>query len=174
VVFRPMPGFDGYCVGSDGSAWSRRTKAGTIGSGWAQLTPSPQTGGYPRITPCRGGRDYGRYVHILVLEAFFGPCPPGMEACHVGVADRTCNRIANLRWGTRLDNAADRDRHGNTRKGERHHRAKLTVEQVAEIKPKLNRGDTQRRLAREHGMSLSSINFIHIGRNWRDIQPAAI
>lgn len=50
------------------------------------------------------------YVHRLVLEAFVGPCPDGMEACHNnGVQDD--NRVENLRWDTHLSNIIDRDTH---------------------------------------------------------------
>jgi hypothetical protein len=58
-------------------------------------------------------------VHNLVLEAFVGPCPEGMEACHLNdVPDD--NRLANLRWGTRSDNMRDRVRNG------KHHNANKT------------------------------------------------
>lgn len=50
-------------------------------------------------------------VHRLVLEAFVGPCPPGMEARHILVRDVTDNRLVNLAWGTRFENAQDRKRH---------------------------------------------------------------
>ena len=51
------------------------------------------------------------YVHRLVLEAFVGPCPEGMEACHNnGVPDD--NRVENLRWDTRSANRLDRVAHG--------------------------------------------------------------
>jgi len=43
-------------------------------------------------------------VHRLVLETFSGPCPEGMECMHLnGIADD--NRVENLRWGTRSENA---------------------------------------------------------------------
>lgn len=51
------------------------------------------------------------YVHRLVLEAFVGPCPPGMEGCHWNdVPDD--NRLSNLRWATKSANRFDRVRNG--------------------------------------------------------------
>ena len=48
---------------------------------------------------------------VAVLEAFVGPCPPGLEACHGNdVADD--NRLENLRWDTRTENQLDRVRNG--------------------------------------------------------------
>jgi hypothetical protein len=50
-------------------------------------------------------------VHTLVLKAFTGPRPLGMDGCHNedNLAD---NRISNLRWDTRRENALDTQRHG--------------------------------------------------------------
>ena len=50
------------------------------------------------------------YVHRLVLEAFVGPAPDGMEACH-NDGDPTNNRLDNLRWDTRSANNTDAVRH---------------------------------------------------------------
>jgi hypothetical protein len=58
-------------------------------------------------------------VHHLVLEAFVGPRPAGHEAAH-GDGDKTNNALANLRWATPKENAADRYRHGTVLFGTRH------------------------------------------------------
>ncbi len=50
-------------------------------------------------------------VHRLVLSAFVGPCPDGMECCHDD-GDPTNNAVSNLYWGTRSQNMRDRFRHG--------------------------------------------------------------
>lgn len=50
-------------------------------------------------------------VHALVLEAFVGPRPDGLECLH-GDGDPTNNRLDNLRWGTRSENNLDAVRHG--------------------------------------------------------------
>lgn len=50
-------------------------------------------------------------IHRLVLEAFVGPRPEGLEGCHWN-GDPTDNRLVNLRWDTRKANSADSVRHG--------------------------------------------------------------
>lgn len=60
------------------------------------------------------GRGNGFCVHALVLTAFKGPCPEGMECCH-GDGDPANNHIDNLRWDTRLANVHDMMRHGTHR-----------------------------------------------------------
>jgi hypothetical protein len=47
----------------------------------------------------------------LVLEAFVGPCPDGLEACHWD-DDPTNNRLSNLRWDTSIANKRDMARNG--------------------------------------------------------------
>lgn len=66
--------------------------------------------GYVRVS-MRGNKQ--QFVHQLVLEAFVGPCPPGRNSRH-GNGIPTDNRLSNLSWGTPLDQASDRKRHGHT------------------------------------------------------------
>lgn len=56
-----------------------------------------------------GGRQ--RYVHHLVCEAFFGPRPAGMYACHANGNHRD-NWMDNIYWGTAEQNVADMQTHG--------------------------------------------------------------
>lgn len=64
------------------------------------------------------GRKQYRYVHDLVLGAFVGPKPCGLEACHNN-GNRKDNSLANLRYDTRSANARDTQRHRILR-GEKH------------------------------------------------------
>lgn len=52
-----------------------------------------------------------RTVHSLILEAFVGPCPPGMMSRHAD-DDPSNNNLSNLSWGTRSDNSYDAVRNG--------------------------------------------------------------
>lgn len=65
--------------------------------------------GHQRIN--LGRRERGLWVHRLVLEAFVGSCPPGMECCHNN-GDPSDNRLDNLRWDTKKSNRQDRNKHG--------------------------------------------------------------
>lgn len=59
-------------------------------------------------------------LHTLVLTAFVGPRPRGMEACHNDGNPRN-NALENLRWDTRSANAQDKIRHGNNPYASRTH-----------------------------------------------------
>lgn len=121
VAFSDVADFPGYKVSSDGwlwSCWGSGYSARAMTDRWKKLKPSRGKDGYLRVTLCRDSQRHYRGLHALVLAAFMGPCPPGMECCH-GNGSRGDNRILNLRWDTRTANAADRARHGKPRKPRR-------------------------------------------------------
>lgn len=98
------------------------------------LKPIPDKDGYPRARLCRDGGIADFKVHQLVCRAFNGPPPrPGMEVRHDD-GDPSNNRPGNLFWGTALENAADRKRHGTDARGEKSVRAKVTQAQADEIR----------------------------------------
>ena len=72
--------------------------------------------GHLRVKLSLDGAYKGATIHRLVLLAFEGPEPDGMEVCHTD-GNPANNRLDNLRWGTRGDNLRDRVRHGT------HHQA---------------------------------------------------
>lgn len=72
-----------------------------------------------------------RKIHQLVLEAFIGPCPKGLQTCHSN-GIRSDNRLSNLRWDTRKSNDIDKIKHKITNEQPWLHR--LTIQQVREIR----------------------------------------
>jgi hypothetical protein len=131
------------------------------------LKPWPDVHGVLKVTLCPGDNRYlARSVHRLVLEAFEGPWPPGMEALH-GPAGRRDNSRANLRWGTRSQNLGpDRRRDGTDNGGERHSLAKLTSADVAEIRRRCAAGERQRAVAAEFSVSQQQVSKIVTGKRW--------
>jgi hypothetical protein len=101
-----------------------------------------------------------------VLEAFVGPCPEGMQACHNN-GNRLDNRLENLRWDTPSANQKDRIHHGTALRGERSHWAKLSTAAVLHVRwLYFHGGYTKTRLARLYGVSWACIHNIIIRRNW--------
>ena len=114
VDIRHIPGLTGYAASADGGIWS--CKGGVHGQPfrkrWRRMSLLKHPFGHLRvhIRPKLGVR-HTVYAHRLVLMAFVGPCPDGMQCCHKnGIPDD--NRIENLRWDTPKENAADAIRHG--------------------------------------------------------------
>ena len=77
-------------------------------------------GRYRGVSLSRDGAIHPKFVHRLVLEAFSGPAPEGMHACHWN-DDPEDNRIENLRWGTRSENMQDCVRNGHHPKANKTH-----------------------------------------------------
>ena len=119
VESRPIAGVRGHRIGIDGSVWTclLRVSLG-IGNGcrfietwgWRKRRVSPDKKGYLRVTlPLVGGGTRRAKVHHLVLTAFEGEKPPGMECRHMD-NDKKNNHRENLRWGTDEENREDRRR----------------------------------------------------------------
>jgi hypothetical protein len=121
----PVPGYEGYYEVSDqGRVRSMprtllRVDGRPLPLRGRILKPTPNTDGYLHVGLCRGNKKRTRSVHALVLEAFVGPCPTGLEGCHENDV-KSDNRLSNLRWDTRSANTYDRVRNGN------HHSARKT------------------------------------------------
>jgi len=97
----------GYEVADDGTVWS------SVGVGYKppRLGPRHQLKGHVLksghiVVNLGRGNKNARLVHRLVLEAFVGPCPEGMECRHID-GNPANNRLENLTWGTRQDNRLD-------------------------------------------------------------------
>jgi hypothetical protein len=138
VVYKDIPGFPGYRVGSDGSVWScwvlkplggRRGTTSVQYTDWKQMTPCVTSPGYPVVNI----KGKCVRVHTLVLLAFVGPRPRGAHACH-NDGTKTNNSAANLRWDTPRGNILDRDKHGTHNKGDRNGRAKVSEELVKRLR----------------------------------------
>jgi hypothetical protein len=120
---KPIPGHTGYFASRDGRIWTIKRKggndrtAGKLGEP-KPLKATPRNRGYLTVNLDRNGKAICRFVHALILEAFVGPCPVGMEACHYPDATPANNSLDNLRWDTHGENAKDkyRDRPAQTHK----------------------------------------------------------
>lgn len=106
-----ISGFPGYAVSDLGRVRSLERKAGNRVIPDLVLRQEIGRAGYPRVNIRRDGRGVNRDVHVLVLEAFVGPRPTGMEGCHEDGIRSNC-AASNLRWDTPSANRLDAVRHG--------------------------------------------------------------
>jgi len=170
----PVPGYEGsYEVSDYGRVRSvdRIDASGNRRRGRA-MSQSFTHNGYPKVTLTKFGKERVRKVHHLVLEAFCGVCPEGMEACHGNGTAADC-RLNNLRWDTKLANAADKRTHGTMYCGERHHSAKLTRVEVAEVFEMRAAGKKLREIAAALNVSTSLVSAILLGQKWKHQKEAA-
>lgn len=81
---------------------------------------TPNDDGYPSVRIYVDGKRKRIAVHVLVAREYLEPKPsPDYEVRHLD--GNKCNpNVGNLAWGTRKENADDRERHGRTSRGEKH------------------------------------------------------
>lgn len=160
IETRDIAGCPGYRVDIAGDVWSCRIVGHRNGmsSTWRKLRPRKITGGRYQVALHDGTGRVDRLVHHLVLEAFVGPCPPGMEACHWD-GDPSNNALSNLRWDTHQSNMDDKSRHGTVARGEMIPRAKLTEDIVRSIRDDIRSG-VDRKTVREK----YSLSAVHLGK----------
>lgn len=192
VEYRVIPQLPGYMAGDDGSIWSCWKQRGRLlgmsrgGGGWintgqrrrrvalaeSRVTPrSPNKKPYLRAGIRIGGRKQKVLAHHCVLWAFVGPCPPGMECRHLD-GNVLNNTRRNLAWGTKQENMEDQRTHGTNPAGQRKFNAKLSDDDVLEIRRCYSRqygGRHSLRLAQRFGVSVSTIQSVVSRSTWRHL-----
>lgn len=171
--FRVIPGFPRYAINEHGTILSICSPSGRgKDRPWENartVTHVVRPKGYHVISLCGANGDKRiRTVHVLVLEAFVGPCPDGMQCRHID-GNPANNHISNLVWGTSLENNRDKILHGTSNKGERGSKAKLTNEDVIEIRKRRANGETMEAIAKDFPLKKNSIYNIVNRRTWKHI-----
>lgn len=126
--------------------------------------------------PHRRGRGYGYLsfndkgylVHRLSYEYHIGPIPDGMFVCH-SCDNRACTNPTHLWLGTHAENMADRDVKGRQAKGERVGNAKLTVDDVREIRTLYEQGWTFTQLSEAFGVARIQVHRIISRKLWTHV-----
>lgn len=120
-----------------------------------------------RLSRNMGGK--GFLIHRLVLLAFVGPCPDGMEACHYPDQNPANNRLENLRWDTRAGNEKDKIENGTDNRGARHGMSKLTEDRVLEIRRLCKEGVPRREISAKFGISKDYVGEIDRRVAWKHL-----
>jgi hypothetical protein len=132
------------------------------------LKPNTTRHRYPSVVLCALGVRTHKRIHRLVISAFVGPPPPGMECCH-NDGDPSNNTLGNLRWGTHSDNMRDACAHGTFVNNS----AKLRDADVLRIRSCYVRSSynvsNTRELAKEFGVSLGTIRGVISKSCWAHI-----
>lgn len=153
-----IPGCDGYEASGFGRIRSMQREVGCNGGTRLLrrrvLKPWSTRNGYSQVRIC--GKNHS--VHRLVILAFIGKCPHGMQVAHKN-GDKSCNRVTNLYYATPAQNAADALLHGAMPVGSRHGNSKLVESDVAKIRKRHEAGETYADIAGDYGLSKSGIHY---------------
>ena len=165
MIEKEIPIAKGYWAREDGAIVSKKHgKYRVLSSSFNRAN------GYCNLKVGVGINKYKTYnVHQLVAMAFMGLIPDGMEVLHSD-GDKTNNRPDNLSYGTRLENHADKIRHGTSGKGEQNSMAKLTEKDVLAIRAKYKKGVYGYiRIAKEYDVLSGTIQKIINREIWKHI-----
>ena len=160
--WKAIPGFLGYDISDRGRVRSYFTHKGR--ASW-YVTDEPQrmlssinTCRYPAVLLRKDGVSYRKRIHGLVLLAFVGRSPDGLEVCH-NDGDPTNNHLSNLRYGTHKSNMEDAVKHFGWKDG-----IIITPKQVIEIRQLGATGMLHRDIATRFSISTSSVSAICTGK----------
>lgn len=102
--------FHGYIVTSTGRVFSNDTNWRGYGSREMRQHTNPH--GYLKVRLTINNKRKGFYTHKLVCNLFHGPKPTKSHEIRHLDGNRVNNNSCNLAWGTRSENAIDRQKHG--------------------------------------------------------------
>ena len=109
-------------------------------------------------------------AHRVSWEIHRGPIPDGAFVLHL-CANPPCVRPEHLYLGTQADNMRDMVLDGNSTRGERNARSKLTESEVREIRSRAAHGEDQASIAGAMGVCPSSISLIVRRKRWAHVTP---
>ena len=117
---------------------------------------------------------YARYgeklkrVTRLLYEKNKGVIPKGMVICH-SCDHSWCVNLAHLWLGTVKQNNDDKVRKGRIPNGIEHHRAKITEQDVREIRKLHSEGVFQEVIAKKFGLGQSTVSTIIRRTGWKHV-----
>lgn len=108
-------------------------------------------------------------VHRLVATAFLGPQPPDKPHVAHNDGDPANNRLGNLRYASKAENAQDKPLHGTDNRGSKHPNSTLTDEAVRDIRASYAAGEHYKLIAARHGIHPMSVYKFTSGTRWKHL-----
>ncbi len=113
-----------------------------------------------------------RFVHRLVAQTYL-PNPQKLPEVNHKDANKRNNKVLNLEWVTRQQNADHASRHGlykhEPARGEDHPDAKITERDVLKIRAQREAGATLTELMRLYPLSKSAMYSVCTRETWKHV-----
>ena len=174
-IFKPVVGYEGLyevsdlgnvrvldriCKGTRGSDVLRKGKLMDINAlGFGN--------GYKHIGLTKEGKKKRFFIHSLVIAAFIGSRPEGMDVSHKNGC-RDDNRAVNLCYESHIENMARMHVHGTVACGTKRYNAKLTDEIVVQMR-NLRDAVSITALAKQFGIAYQTAYAAINGRSWKHV-----
>lgn len=104
-------------------------------------------------------------AHRVAYEVWVGPIPKGHVVRHT-CDNPPCINPAHLVSGTNAENSRDMVDRGRSLVGERHHKARLTEDDVRKIRAMQG---TNKEIANAVGSTEHTVQDVRSGRSWKHI-----
>jgi len=136
------------------------------------LSPKVKSNGYLEVGLNNNKVKTMHYVHRLVLIAFTGCKPDGMEAGHVDGNRENC-ALNNLCWLSHSANTRMAALYGKVQRGESRYNAQLNEDSVRRIRSEYGRGNvTHRMLAEKYKITEGAVRNMLAGKTWKHVEVA--
>jgi hypothetical protein len=156
------PGFPNYEIDEFGLVRNKKTKRTLRGGFLNSKVP------YKCYTLRRNGKTHLKTAHRLTAEAFLGSPPSSKHQAAHRDSDHHNGHYTNLRWSTQAENEADKVLAGKDNAGDRNGQAKLTWDQVREIRRLREKGVACKTLAEVYYVTRHTIRNITSERTWHE------
>ena len=162
-IWKTLPGHPSYEVSDQGRIKSLRDRSSFLAG--IRSASVPDADGYEIASiECKQYK-----VHRLVLLAFVGPCPVGMQCAHLNGIPWD-NRLINLKWVSMEENQGHRVAHGTDIRGEKNGFSKLSNGKVRMIRAMWASGCyRQREIAEVFSINQTAVSGIVLRKSWRHI-----
>ena len=172
-IWRPVPGYEGiYEVSNLGRVKGvdrivRHNCGGDKFVSGKILSPLKLRNGYYQIALWSKGHRKVMLLHKIVLLAFKGECPQGLETMHLN-SDRADNRLSNLLYGTHSENTIETIRLG------RNGKQRLNPSKVIAIRDRLQKGEKVKSIAKIYEVSERAISQIKNGHTYSWVKESEV
>lgn len=156
---RALSDFPGYEIDEFGRVFSTK-RAARI-----EIRQHKMKDDYANVILFKDGVRHTKLVHRLVLQTFVGNAPDGYIARHLD-GNKNNNVLSNLKWGTPLENIADKTKHGTQTRGSDVVVSKLSKGDVEWIRAYPDVPGKYSKIARRLQVSPKAIKDILTGRTW--------